>query len=127
MDGWILVIYPAHILGFRLGKGSGTVEGLRRGVGGRRGDGVVKVLGEIPHEVKVAVEIYTDRERVIGDGACWVTVLAPEVAVRLIVAYSIWVGHGGEDNTCTEGFLDLGVGVSEGVVSLASFIDEHQE
>ena len=69
------------------------------------------MLGEVPQEIEVTIQIHADTGVDTGYGGGWVAVLAPEVAVGLIVADTIGVGHGDEDNARAEGSLDVGVGV----------------
>jgi len=111
VDVGVLVIHPGHISRLRLGERCGAVESLGSGVCGCWRDGRIELLGEVPEEVEVPVEVYTNAEGFVGPSRGWVAVLSPEVAVGLVVAHAVWVQHGNEYNSSTKSLLDLAVGV----------------
>ena len=97
------------VLGLRLRCGGSAVKSLRAGRGGSRRGGGVEELLEVPEEIKVTVEIDTDRCAACAGTS--VSVLAPEGARGLIVGNSVRVDEREEDDTGSENALDLGVGV----------------
>jgi len=97
------------VLGLRLGFSSRAVEGLRAGGGGCWALSGNKVLLEVPQEVKVAVDVYTNgRAAAAGLG---VAVLAPKRARGLVISNTVWVDKGEVNDTSSQDALDLGVGI----------------
>ena len=69
------------------------------------------MFGEVPQKVEVTVQINANTGRNASSRRSRVTILAPKVAIGLVMADTVRVRHGDENDSCTKGFLDVGVGV----------------